>query len=117
MVTVTTATAPTELLKDSQLHTRTHRHWGPTAGLAVGVSCLVIPLAGGVSLGLCRAECCSDPSQKHLGYLPSPFTETLIQQVGMKSYHMASCNSVIRYRDTSGVYWNNLGKMVQLECG
>lgn len=47
-----------------------HTHRGPTAGLAVGVSCLAIPLTGGVSLSLCRAECCSDPSQKHLGYLP-----------------------------------------------
>lgn len=48
--------------------------WGPAAGLAVGVSCLAIPLAGGVrplwvSLGQLHAECCSEPLQKHLGYL------------------------------------------------
>lgn len=48
--------------------------WGPAAGLAVGVSCLAIPLAGGVrplwvSFGLRHAECCSQPFQKHLGYL------------------------------------------------
>lgn len=48
--------------------------WGPAAGLAVGVRCLAIPLAGGVrplwvGLGQPHAECCSEPLQKHLGYL------------------------------------------------
>lgn len=48
--------------------------WGPAADLAVGVSCLAIPRAGGVrplwvSLGQLHAECCSEPLQKHLGYL------------------------------------------------
>lgn len=33
---------------DSYTQTIPHAYWGPTAGLAVGVSCLAIPLAGGV---------------------------------------------------------------------
>lgn len=56
--------------KNTHTYTQTipHTYWGPTAGLAVGVSCLAIPLAGGVrplwvSLGLHHAECCSEPSQ------------------------------------------------------
>lgn len=48
------------------------KRWGPAAGLAVGGSCLAIPLAGGVrpppvSLGPLHAECCSEPLGKHLG--------------------------------------------------
>lgn len=70
--------------KNTHTYTQTipHTYWGPTAGLAVGVSCLAIPLAGGVrplwvSLGLHHAECCSEPSQKHLGYLP-PSSQRLL---------------------------------------
>lgn len=78
----TVTTTATVLLKDILLHIDARTRWGSTAGLAVGVSCLAIPLTGGVSLGLRRAECCSDPSQKHVGYLPPHLQRLLFSSWG-----------------------------------
>lgn len=83
-----------EKKKHTHTHTRSQTCWGPAAGLAVGVSCLAIPLAGGVrplwvSLGLHRAVLLR-ASPKTFGISAAQLAMTLIQQLGMKSYRIDS---------------------------
>lgn len=75
-------------------HINTSAHAGlQLQVLKVGVSCLAIPLAGGVrplglGLSLHRAECCPEPSHKHLGNFAAQLAVAPTRQLAMKSCYM-----------------------------